>query len=118
MDESDSSNQPKEIVFHYVKDNEIKSLHVDGAVGGATSKGKVYLGLFAERNPIPLSVTHEISEFRAPGSAVLGQEIDRTGKQGIVREVLASFIMDPEVAVSIAEWLKNQAALASAEDAK
>jgi len=98
------SEKPKqEIKFHYLKTNSYRSLHVDGAFGGVTPKGNIYMELFLERAPTPQSVTHEFNE-----DGVLGKEISRQSETGVIREIEAGIILDLATAESIRNWLTEK----------
>lgn len=92
-----------EIDIHYLKTGNYRIFHVDGAFGGPTPNGQIYMALFVERATIPEVVRYEI---KRDGS--LSEEISRLGKTGAVREVEAGIIMNLETAKSLREWLNQK----------
>ncbi len=87
--------------FHYIKSNEFRVVHVDGAHGGLTPQGGIWVGIYSERLPIPESVVHSLQGVN------LGPELreERKGKDGVVREVEVGLAMDLTVAERLYEWL-------------
>ena len=96
------ADQPKTIDFHYLKAPDFRSVHIDGAIGGLTSKGFLHMALFAERSAIPRKVAYNV----LPGGK-LGDEIEgsRESKQGIIREMEIDLIMNEETAIELRIWL-------------
>lgn len=90
---------PKEIDFHYVKSNFFRTIHIDGAYGGLTPGGGIFMGLFSQRFPIPQKVTSEIEDGQ------IGKEVRKELRSGIFREVEAGVIMDKETAINLRAWL-------------
>lgn len=73
---------------------------VNGAWGGLTPDGEVVAALYQERGTIPDIIEVEVEE----GLADLSQG-DRISRGDILREVQATFVMSPEAAQRIGEWL-------------
>jgi len=101
---TETDEKTAQINFHYIKSNNFRVVHADGAHGGVTPRGDIHMALFNERNPIPVRITNKIAE-----NGTLGEEIGRSMRDGIVREVEVDVILDPEVAKSIANWLLEKA---------
>lgn len=101
MSDEDNAQMPPEIVFHFEKSPQHRVVHVDGAFGGPTPQGLFHLALYSERNPIPQSVTQELTKDGA-----LGQETDRRQRDGVFREIEVSAIMTFQTLKSINEWTK------------
>ena len=83
--------------------NNYRSVHIDGAYGGVTSRGLINVSFFAERQPIPKS-----SDFAIKSSGHLGDLIsnDSFSKQGIIREFEFGVYMDANVAQSLITFLQ------------
>ncbi len=97
------SKGQKLLDFHYLKTPSFRSYHVDGALGGFTPSGDLYMELFVERYPTPQTVRYKLSpEGRLEG------EISRTGKDGIIREVEAAIIMNMNTATTLRDWLDKR----------
>jgi hypothetical protein len=99
------------VKFHYIKGNFFRVIHADGAVGGITPGRGVFLSLFSERGAIPKMIELAIN---ADGS--LGGEIDREGKEGLVREVEVGVMLDLKAAKDIAQWLLKQVEILEASE--
>lgn len=92
---------------HYIKVSDYKPWHIDGAFGGLTSSGYIYLGVYCERGPIPRKVTYEL-QLEDETTARMGEEVDKDSKQGIVREVVAGLYMNKTTAVNLRTWLDER----------
>jgi|ERR1700723_572588 hypothetical protein len=97
---------PEKISFFFIKSNYYRVVHVDGAFGGLTPQGKVFVSMYSERAPIPEIITHELKD----SGSRLGQEIipDRKSKEGIIREVEVGLSMDEAAAEAFHKWLGEQ----------
>ncbi|HNW15264.1 MAG TPA: hypothetical protein PK560_00315 [bacterium] len=85
--------------FTYIKNSNFITHHVDGLHGGMTPRGHLVMNFFSERFPIPNTVTHKIAD------GVLGDELEKESKDGIIREVVCGVVINLESAKSINEWL-------------
>ena len=95
IDQGMTDEPIKSVQFHYIKGNQYRALHVDGAFGGITPNGSIHMAVFNERQPIPQVMEHSVKD------GVLG-ELNRTeGKSGIVRELDACLYMTLPVAKQI-----------------
>jgi hypothetical protein len=95
---------PSSINFHWIKSQFFRVIHTDGAFGGLTPQGDIFLSVYNERAPLP-DVTVQAVE-----KGQLGAEITekRVGKEGIIRELEVGLVMDLRVAKSIHDWLKQR----------
>lgn len=75
---------------------------MDGMFGGLTPSGKVYAELFLQRSVTPQSIKYKIED------GVIKEELKRTGKEGVVREIEAGIIMDIETAKIFKDWLETK----------
>ena len=101
-----SKESPKtkvEIEFHYLKTHNYRSFYVDGVFGGITPRGKIYMELFLERAVTPQRAFYEITK-----SGLLGKEIRREGKAGLIREIEGGAIMDLATAERVRDWLDEK----------
>lgn len=96
------------LAFHYIKSNYFRVIHADGIHGGVTPKLKIQMAFFSERNPIPQTTVHGVSE--TSDGVVLKDEIrsKRVTKSGIIREVEAEILMDLETAKALYKWLDEK----------
>jgi hypothetical protein len=90
--------------FHYIKSNAYRVVHADGVIGGPTPSGLVSFSFFSERFPIPTVVDHAVSDLGG-GRMVLGSEIAKEGKEGVVREVEVGVMMTIDMAKKLHAWL-------------
>jgi hypothetical protein len=106
---SDSPETPSQIKFTYLKSNYFRVVHTDGAIGGFTPQGNIFVSIYSERAPLP-DVTVQAVE-----GGKIGQEIieERKGtKEGVIRELEVGFTMNVSVAKSLLEWLKQRIEIA------
>lgn len=89
------------IVFHYLKNNDFRTVLSTGAIGGITSHGLINVNFFTDRPPIPQSVTYNIEDNK------LGEEQERSTKSGIVREIHFGVNMDLNSARELKDYLEK-----------
>lgn len=94
----------KEIVVNYIKTKNYRSFYIDGIFGGLTPNGKIYAELFLQRSVTPQTIKYKVE------SGIMKDEIERTGKEGVVREIEAGVIMDIETAKVLKNWLETKIA--------
>jgi hypothetical protein len=100
---AETAGAPRETMkCHYIKGNQFRVMHIDGAIGGMTPQGLMSIVLYSERFPIPLQTVHEISEGKMLGTPQSG-----IARDGIVREAEADLIMTLEVAKGLVDWLSK-----------
>ena len=96
--------QPTEILIHYVKCDGFRTVHADGAIGGATPNGKnLHVSFYAERLPIPRAARYELG----PGGK-LGGVLEQEGRGGVYRELQFDAIMNYDTARALRKWLDDQ----------
>ncbi len=100
--QSEIENSPKEIVVNYIKTSNYRSYHIDGIYGGVTPNGKIYAELFIQRSVTPKSIKYKVQD------GILKEEIERMGKEGIVREIESGVVMDIETARIFKDWLDSK----------
>lgn len=105
MAEENGGDTRSKVTYHYIKSNAFRVIHADGVQGGLTPNLKVQMALFNERMPIPRQIVHNVKSGPGEGSFELGDEVERSVRDGIVREVEAEVLMDPIVAERVANWL-------------
>jgi hypothetical protein len=96
------ADQPKTVDFHYIKGPDFRSIHVDGAIGGLTTKGFLHVALFTERAAIPQRTTHGVLPDGTLGNEILEK---RLSKEGIVRQMEVDLIVNEETARDLRIWL-------------
>lgn len=106
MDSMDDNNPPDETIrIHYIKSPGFRTIHVDGVYVGPTPSNKVAVSFFSERFPIPQETIHTVEE-----GFEIGGEVDRTSREGLVRELEVNMVMDAEIAERIALFIQQQVA--------
>jgi hypothetical protein len=95
-----TEGQPSTIALNYVKSNQFRVVHVDGVFGGMSPTGLIHASIFSERFPIPQIIRQVVKE-----DGTLGEEVDRTIREGVIREAEVDLVMSREVAVVLRDWL-------------
>lgn len=100
---------PSSVTFHWVKSPHFRTIHVNGAFGGFSPNGNLFLSVYSERPVLP-----DVTVQTIDGSGQLGKEIieQRKGLQGVVRELEAGLAMDIATAKSLVEWLNERIKIA------
>ena len=96
-------DEAKRVRFSYLKAQSHRVVHADGVIGGIAPRGNsIVMSFFNERVPIPREVVHSVN---ADGS--LGDEIvsERVSREGVVREVETTILIEPATARQLHEWL-------------
>jgi hypothetical protein len=93
---------PKRVHYDYIKSNQFRVLHADGAWGGLTSGGYINMNFYAERPPIPRQTSHDLSP---DGSLQEIEELRNVRDAFAIREIEASIIMHPNAAARLRDWL-------------
>ncbi len=96
---------PSSVMFNYIKSNYFRVVHADGAMGGFTPRGHLFMSLFSERAPLP-DVTVQAVENGQLGKEILEQR--KGSSEGILRELEVGVVMDLNVAKSLVTWLKER----------
>jgi hypothetical protein len=105
MPEQDSSPT---VTFHLSKTPDFQTHHADGILTGLSPGRKVFLAFYTERPPIPTAITH-----RLDAEGALGEAVDSTGKQGVVREIHTGITLSMDTLEKLEahiRLLKNQLA--------
>ncbi len=96
-------NQKPEITFKYVFNYNYNPTYVNGAQGGVSPRGEIVIHYYLERQPLPNSITHEITPQGAIGreSAVEPEDM----QQSMVRFIDTGVVMNYENARMFHAWL-------------
>lgn len=99
---------PTKISFDYIKTSQFRIVHVDGAFGGPTPQGHLFISFYAERPPIPQRVVHEV--MTTTDGVALGPEIptERNVRPGVVRDVEVGVIMTLQNAIALRDLLNSR----------
>lgn len=93
------------VAFDYIKSQQFRVIHVDGALGGITPNGHVHIALYSERPAIP---KRQVNLLNADGS--LGEDIpdETVTRASIVREVEADILLTADVTEALHRWLGDR----------
>lgn len=94
--------EAESVTFHFIKSSQYRQVHADGVWGGLTPRGYIAVSFWSERGTIPRSVTHQLEGNE------LGGEVSRDEREGVVREVEVTTLMDLRLAVSLHRWLEDK----------
>ena len=97
--------ESKQVRFHYIKSNEFRVIHVDGAHGGITPRGNIFAALYSVRAPIPQMTVHNLKT-----DGTLDDEVERKVRDGIVNEVEVGVMFDLASAEAFHAWLEEKIA--------
>ena len=98
-------SEKKEIKVKYVKADGYKTMSATGCFGGVSAQGEIVADLFVDKPLVP----EETKLLVEPGKAT---ELKMEFPRGILREIQASFIIRPDLALGIGKWLIEQAEIA------
>lgn len=93
----------KKIKIQYQRDANYRLVPAQGAWIGHCPTGDLVVDFYIERPTTPEEVTIEIE-----AQTNIVREIDRVGEKQ-VRQVMNGFVLRPDVAYAIGEWLVNKA---------
>ncbi|MCF8079571.1 MAG: hypothetical protein K9K88_09850 [Desulfobacterales bacterium] len=96
------ADEKKTVTFDYIKTEQHTEFPVSGAHGGITPAGKIQISFYQERLAIPKQVKHELKEDFSLGDEI--QE-ERIARNSFIRSVPMTFLMDPNTALGIYQWL-------------
>ena len=104
-----ATEYPSTVMFHYIKSNHFRTIHVNGAFGGFSPDGNIFLSVFSERPVLP-----DVTVLTVESNGQLGKEImdQRKGLQGVVRELEAGLAMDIRTAKAVVDWLNERIKIA------
>lgn len=97
---NDNEAPTNAIPVHYLKSNQFRVIHADGAYGGITGQGWIHMAIYSERNPLPRQTEHPII-----AGSTLGPERVVEQREGFIREIENSVLMNIEVAKALHRWL-------------
>jgi len=100
-----SSNKP-ELTFKYVFNYGYNPTYVNGAQGGFSPRGELVINYYLERQPLPESITHEITPEGAIGRETSVEPKDLANS--IVRFIDTGVVMSYENAKMFHAWMGNK----------
>jgi hypothetical protein len=93
---------PRTVTFHYIKAADFRTVHMDGAIGGITTRGFMHFSVYSERPPVPQETTHAVLPEGALGEEIVDK---RKSRKGIVRTLEVDVIVNETTARELRAWL-------------
>ncbi len=93
-----------ELTFHYIKDNDFRTVLSTGAIGGVTVNRLININFYSSRWPIPKSTTFNILD----NNSLSESPIDQDSKEGVIREVHFGIYMDVQATKDLIDFLHQQ----------
>lgn len=90
------------VVFHYIKSNLFRVIHLDGVIGSITPTQFIHMALYSERPAIPQRMTHPVSMKAGLGEPIASETVSR---EGYVREIDMDVMMNLASAQALHGWL-------------
>jgi hypothetical protein len=100
-----SSNKP-ELTFKYVFNYGYNPSYVNGAQGGFSPRGEMVINFYLERQPLPDSITHEITPEGAIGRETEVEPKDLSSS--MVRFIDTGVVMSYENARVFHSWMGDK----------
>lgn len=97
------SNRKPELKFKYVFNYGYNPTYVNGAQGGFSPRGEMVMNFYLERQPLPESITHEITAEGAIGQETNVEPSDLANS--MVRFVDTGVVMSYENAKVFHAWM-------------
>lgn len=110
-----ATDHPSSMTFHWIKSNHFRTVHVNGAFGGFSPDGSLFLSVYSERPVLPDVTVQTIESTGQLGKEIIEQ---RKGLQGVVRELEVGLAMDIRTAKGLAEWLNERIRIAESYSAE
>jgi len=106
--------------IHYIKTPDFREVACDGALGGPTPRGKLWLAFYNERFPLPRVVQHQLTPAPA-GDLTIDESkpgVVVETRRGVVRSVEFGVYLDLDTAAKLHRWLGNYLTEASSSGEK
>lgn len=110
MTEKESSATPSDdasfIDIHYLKTTDFREVACDGALGGPTPHGKLWLAFYSERFPLPRVMRQKVNT--SAQGVRLDNETPATvveARHGLIRNVEFGVYMSLDTAADLHQWL-------------
>jgi hypothetical protein len=108
---SDGAKDPH-VQMHYIKTDGYREVPCHGVIGGPTPQGLLWMSLYAERPPIPRSVTFQGERVAGDPNAVRLNEKDAKPisvdtRTGVVRTIEVTTYLDLTGAKRLIDWLQT-----------
>lgn len=97
------SDKKPEMTFKYIFTYDYSPVYVNGAHGGVSPRGELVMNFYLERQPLPNSITHEITQ-----AGTIGPETDVDPSdlgRSLVRQVINGVVVNYNTARELHFWL-------------
>jgi hypothetical protein len=111
MEKLMADDSPKTVAINYLKSNDFREIACDGAIGGPTPHGKLWVAFYSERFPLPRIVEHNlIRDEGNPDQVTIDLTSGRVieSRSGIVRHIEFGAYLSLDAAKSLHDWLGKQ----------
>lgn len=97
------ANTKNEMTFKYIFTYDYNPVYVNGAHGGISPRGELVINFYLERQPLPNSISHEITPAGTigPESEVEPSDLGRS----LVRQVINGVVINHQTARELHFWL-------------
>lgn len=97
------SNKKPEMTFKYIFTYDYNPVYVNGAHGGISPRGELVMNFYLERQPLPNSISHEITPAGSigPETDVEPSDLGRS----LVRQVINGVVLNFQTARELHYWL-------------
>ncbi|MBK9718193.1 MAG: hypothetical protein IPO85_11905 [Saprospiraceae bacterium] len=95
--------EKRKVTITYQDIANLESKFTTGAIGGITSNKLIFMNFFIDKVSIPKVVVQEVNEDLS-----LGEEINSSPSEGIIREIHTSLQFSVEHAKSFIEWINKR----------
>ena len=104
MDIKDTKEEtPQEIDIYYKKSPDHRILKIDGAWFAITPQLDIQVALYNDLHPVPSRIRHKVT----PEGQLSPEEISSDVESGIDRQVMATLVMNPVVAMQVVNLLNR-----------
>lgn len=116
-DSKESGQVARTVLVHYRKSNFCRVIYASGVWGGSTPEGKIRMAIFSEKVAVPRSAAFGLDQG---GRVLTIQETPTPQEQEIEREIEVEIMLDPQVALSVRNWLDRnlQGKVAKTQDSE
>ena len=97
------SDKKPEMTFKYIFTYDYSPVYVNGAHGGVSPRGELVMNFYLERQPLPNSITHEITQ-----AGTIGPETDVDPSdlgRSLVRQAINGVVVNYNTARELHFWL-------------
>jgi hypothetical protein len=104
-------DNPRTVAINYLKSNDFREIACDGAIGGLTPRGKLWVAFYAERFPLPRIVEHDlVRDEENPDQVAIDLTSGRVleSRSGIIRHIEFGAYLTVDAAKGLHDWLGKQ----------